>query len=287
MSAREWFAKAQKEGFAIGAFNVDNLDIMRAICEAGRKMKSPVMLEFSAGEVGYFGLDNIKDLIDNAREEFGIPILLNLDHSKKVEDCLAALEKGFDDVHFDGSELPLSENVENAKRVVLTAHTKDILVEGEMDKLPGSSEVHTEELDLELIQKSYTDPKKAAEFVSATGVDIFAACFGNVHGTFPNQPDLDIGLLSKIRKSLPNTFLSMHGGSGIPAVQVKEAIKTGKIVKVNVNTEIRAEYKDALDEAVGQSPQELVSYKLAPDIIRAVAAVVEGKIEVFGSGGKI
>lgn len=287
MTAREWFTKAQSEGFAIGAFNVDNLDIMRAICEAGKKMKSPVMMEFSAGEAGYFGLENIKDLIENAREEFGIPILLNLDHSKKVEDCLAAIEAGFDDVHFDGSELPLAENIANAKQVVAAAHAKGLLVEGEMDKLPGSSEVHTEELDLETIKKSYTDPARAAEFVGVTGVDIFAACFGNVHGTFPNQPDLDIGLVAKIREVLPNTFLSMHGGSGIPAVQVREAIKTGKIVKVNVNTEIRAEYKDALDEAVGQSPEELVSYKLAPDISRSVAAVVEGKIEVFGSGGKI
>ncbi len=287
MTAREWFTKAQSEGFAIGAFNVDNLDIMRAICEAGRKMKSPVMLEFSAGEVGYFGLDNIKDLVDNAREEFAIPILLNLDHSKKVEDCLAAIEAGFEDVHFDGSELPFDENVAESKKVVEAAKVKGILVEGEIDRLPGSSEVHTEELDLELAKKSYTDPAKAAEFVGATGVDIFAACFGNVHGTFPNQPDLDFNLLAKMRKALPETFLSIHGGSGIAAVQVKEAIKVGKIVKVNVNTEIRSEYKDALSEAMSENPEEEVSYKLAPDIIRAVAAVVEGKIEVFGSAGKI
>ncbi|MDO8486757.1 MAG: class II fructose-bisphosphate aldolase [Candidatus Curtissbacteria bacterium] len=286
MTARDWFTKAQNENFAIGAFNVDNLDIMRAICEAGRKMKSPVIVEFSAGEVGYFGLDNIKDLIENAREEFGIPILLNLDHSKKVEDCLAAIAVGFDDVHFDGSELSFGENVANAKKVVITAHANGVLVEGEMDKLPGSSEVHSEELDFELIKKSYTDPARAAEFVGATGVDIFAACFGNVHGTFPNQPDLDMGLVSKIREALPNTFLSMHGGSGIPAVQVREAIAAGKIVKVNVNTEIRAEYRDALDEGLSENPGERVSYKLASDITGAVAAVVEGKIEVFGSAGK-
>lgn len=287
MIAREWFAKAQSQGFAVGAFNVDNLDIMRAICMAGKAQKSPVMLEFSPGEVEYFGLENIGDLIDNARREFDIPILLNLDHAKRVKDCLAAMEKGFDDVHFDGSELPFDENVTKTKEVVAACKGKSILVEGEIDKLPGSSQVHSEELDIELVRKSYTIPAKAAEFVSATGADIFAAVFGNVHGTFPNEPDLDFALLRKIRESLPSTFLSMHGGSGIPAVQVKEAIRVGKIVKVNVNTEIRAEYKDALDEAVGQSPQELVSYKLAPDIIRAVAAVVEGKIAVFGSGGKI
>ncbi len=287
MTAREWFQKAREENFAIGAFNVDNLDIMRAICEAGRKMKSPVMLEFSAGQVGYFGLANIRDLVGNAREEYGIPVLLNLDHSKNVENCLAAIENGFDDVHFDGSELPFDENVREAKKVVVAAHAKNLLVEGEIDRFSGSSEVHSEELDIENLKKSYTDPKAAAKFVNETGIDIFAAVFGNVHGTFPNQPDLDFELLAKIRKAFPDTFLSMHGGSGIGAKQVREAVKVGGIVKVNVNTEIRAEFADAMSEKLLENLPEKVYYKLAPDVVTAVAAVVEGKIGVFGSGGKI
>lgn len=288
MTAREWFTKAQTEGFAIGAFNVDNLDIFKAICEAGKKMKSPVMLEFSQGEVGYFGLSNIADLVENAKGEWGIPILLNLDHGKTVEDCLAAVEQGsFDDVHFDGSELSIEENIAGTKQVVEAAHAKSLLVEGEIDRLPGSSEVHTDELDTEVLKKAYTDPARAAKFVQETGVDIFAAVFGNVHGTFPNQPDLDLELLKKIKEALPHTFLSMHGGSGIPAEQVKEAIKIGKIVKVNVNTEIRQEFRDALGEKMGENPNESAYYKLTPDIVEAVMAVVEGKIEVFGSSGKL
>lgn len=287
MSAREWFTKAQNEGFAIGAFNVDNLEILNAICMAGRKKNSPVMLEFSQGEVGYFSLDNVIDLVDNAREHYDIPILLNLDHAKKIEDCLAAVEKGFDDVHFDGSELVLSQNIEQTKKVVLAAGAKGILVEGEIDRLPGSSEVHTEEPDLATIAKSYTDPARAAKFVGETGVDIFAAVFGNVHGTFPTEPDLDFELLKKIREALPGTFLSMHGGSGIPAQQVREAIGVGKIVKVNVNTEIRQAFRDALSEELGENPDEYAYYKLTADMVNAVAAVVEGKIDVFGSNGKI
>lgn len=288
MTAREWFTKAQNEGFAIGAFNVDNLDIFKAICEAGKKMKSPVMLEFSQGEVGYFGLSNIADLVENAKKEYGIPILLNLDHGKKVEDCLAAVMLGsFDDVHFDGSELSMEENIAGAKQVVEAAHAKNLLVEGEIDRLPGSSEVHIDELDIEILKKAYTDPARAAKFVAETGIDIFAAVFGNVHGTFPNQPDLDIELLGAVREALPNTFLSMHGGSGIPADQVREAIKVGKIVKVNVNTEIRQEFRDALGEKMGEDPKESAYYKLTPDIVEAVMAVVEGKIDVFGSAGKI
>ncbi|MBI2327033.1 class II fructose-bisphosphate aldolase [Candidatus Curtissbacteria bacterium] len=315
MTAREWFIRAQNEGFAIGAFNVDNFEIFKAICLAGQKKRSPVMMEFSSGEAGYFGLKNIVDLVANARKQYGIPILLNLDHAKTVEDCMEALRLrlrsgdfavdnsstsevkvphtsevsfvGFDDIHFDGSELSYEQNVENTKRVVAAAHAKNLLVEGELDKLSGSSEVHTEQIDLEILKKSYSDPLRAAKFVAETGVDIFASVFGNIHGTFPNQPDLDIELLKKIKEALPNTFLSLHGGSGIPAEQIREAIKVGRIVKVNVNTEIRQAFKDALNEKIGENPNEYTYYKLASDIVMAVTAVVEGKIDVFGSAGKI
>lgn len=302
MTAREWFQKAQEENFAIGAFNVDNLDILKAICEAAALKKSPVMLEFSPGEVGYFGLENIVDLVANAREHYDIPILLNLDHAKKLEDCLAAINIGgpstqrlaqgsgsssFDEVHFDGSELTFEENIEYSRKIVEAAHTKEILVEGEIDKISGSSEVHEQDLNLAALANSYTDPAKATKFVQATGVDIYAAVFGNVHGIFPNQPDLDFELLGKIREVLYKTFLSMHGGSGIPAEQVKQAIKIGKIVKINVNTEIRQAFRDALTEEIGENPQESTYYKLTPDIVEAVMAVVEGKIDVFGSAGKV
>lgn len=288
MTAREWFKKAQGENFAIGAFNADNLDILRAICLAGSAKKSPVMVEFSPGEVGYFGLKNIVDIVANFREEFGIPVLLNLDHAKKVEDCKAAIEVGnFDDIHFDGSDLDYEQNLIETKKVVEAAHAKGLLVEGEIDKLSGSSEVHTEQIDLATLKKSYTDPVKAAKFVQETGVDIFASVFGNIHGTFPNQPDLDFELLKKIKEALPSTFLSMHGGSGIPADQVKEAIRVGGIVKVNVNTEVRQAFKDALNEKISENPNEYTYYKLTPDIVMSVAAVVEGKIDVFGSAGKI
>ena len=288
MNARDWFLKAQTEGWAIGAFNVDSLEIFKAICIAGKKKKSLVMLEFSPGEVGYFGLRNIVDLVSNAREEYGVPILLNLDHGKKVEDCLTAINQaGFDNIHYDGSDLELAENIENTKKVTEAAHAKGLLVEGEIDKIPGSSEVHSQDLDLDLIRKSYTDPQKAAKFVGETGADIFAAFFGNVHGTYPSQPDLDFDLLKRIRSALPSTYLSLHGGSGISAEQVKEAIKVGEIVKINVNTELRLAYRDALTEKLGENPNEYTMYKMMPDVILSVAAVVESKIEVFGSANKV
>ena len=288
MTAKDWFEKAQNEGWAIGAFNVDNMDIFKAVCIAGKNKRSPVMLEFSQGEVGYFGLKNIVDLIINAREEYGIPILLNLDHSKSVEDCIAAIDQaGFDDVHFDGSDLPYEKNVEETKKVVDSAHKKGLLVEAEIDKIAGSSDIHDEEIDIKLLEQSYTDPLKAAEFVKETGIDMLATAFGNVHGTFPVQPDLDVNLLSKIREAVPSCFLSLHGSSGIPAEQVKTAINVGKMVKVNLNTELRVAYREAIGEELSENPEEYASYKLSGDVIMAVAAVVEAKIDVFGSAGKI
>lgn len=288
---REWFEKARAEEFALGAFNVDNLDIFKAIVTAAKNRKSPVIVEFSPGEVGYFGLANIIDLVYNTREELKIPIFLNFDHGKPVERVSEAIGasgggRGFDEVHFDGSDLDFEKNISQIKSVVEAAHKKDIVVEGEINKVGGSSELHEEEIDLGELKKSYTNPDQAQKFITETGVDILAPVFGNIHGTFPVQPDLDIELIGKIREVVGDKFLSLHGGSGIPAVQVHDAIKVGGIIKVNVNTELRVTYKQALEEKLGEKPDEYKIYDLMPDVIGAVAAVVEDKIDVFGSGGK-
>jgi len=287
MTLRDWFEKAKNEQFAIGAFNVDSFDIFKAICEGAERTKSPVIVEFSSGEAEYFGLKNIADLVKNAREETSVPIFLNLDHAKEVDSCLEAIERGFNMVHFDGSDLPLGENVLRVKEIVQAAHKKDVMVEGEINKVSGASEVHDEELDLAIIKKSHTKPAEAGDFVVQTGVDIFAPVFGNVHGIFPTEPDLDFEILKKIRELVPNTFLSLHGGSGIPKEQVKEAITVGGIVKVNVNTELRQAYIDSLGEKTSEKPTQYTYYKMADDIMGAVAAVVESKIGVLESGKKV
>lgn len=292
MTLREWFEKAQKENFAVGAFNVDTLEILKGILEAAKVKKSPVIIEFSPGEVGYFGLKNVVDLVTNAKEEYKLPIFLNLDHGKTVDACLAAISESNEDsprfemVHFDGSELELAENIEGAKKVVLEAHKKGILVEGEIDKVSGASQIHEEELNIAQLRDSYTKPEQAAKFVAETGVDIFASVFGNIHGVFREQPPLDFDLLAKVREALPGTFLAMHGGSGISAEQVKRAIEIGKIVKVNVNTELRQAYKDALGEEMSEKPNEYAFYNISPDVVRAVQAVVEGKMDAFGSSDR-
>jgi len=286
MNPREWLQKSQDEGFAIGAFNVDNLEIFKAVVAAAVVKKSPVMMEFSDGEVKFLELHNIVDLVKNAEEEHGIDILLNLDHSPEEANVEEAIEAGFELVHFDGSKKPYDENVKVCKEVVPKAHAKDLTVEGEIDHIAGSSNVHKDQITLEEIKDGFTKPEKAKQFVAETGVDIFAAFFGNVHGVYPVQPSIDIELVEKIREALPNTFLSMHGGSGISDEEVRQAIEIGKIVKINVNTEMRKAFREGLEKALKENPDQYAVYKLMPDVINNVQKVVEHKIDVFGSGGK-
>ena len=243
------------------------------------------MVEFSPGEASYFGLANIVDMVVNGRDEYKIPILLNLDHGRGKEFCEAAIaQPGFDNIHFDGSNLDFEENLKQTREIVGKAHAKGLLAEGETDQIAGSSEVHEEDFNIETL--TYTDVKRATRFVEETKVDIFAPFFGNLHGTFPIQPDLDMGLLVNLAQALGETFLSLHGASGIPAEQVKEAIKVGKIVKVNINTELRIAYRDALAEQIEKEPPQYKVYDYSDEIVLAVAAVVENKIDVLGSGGK-
>lgn len=286
MAAREWFERARKEGFAIGAFNVDSLEIFKAIVAAGKNKQSPIMLEFSHGEVTFFGVKNVVDLVKNVQEEAQIPILLNLDHAPDYQSVKEALEAGFELLHFDGSKYPLEENIQITKKIVEEAHAKGLLVEGEIDKIAAESEVHSQNIDLEKLKKGYSDPATAKKFVEETGVDTYASVFGNVHGTFPVQPPLDFYLLKRIREVLPQTFLSMHGGSGIAADQVRKAIEIGRIVKINVNTEIRKVNRETLVTALQDNPDEYAVYKIMPSVLEAVQKVVEEKIELFGSAGK-
>ncbi len=292
MTLLDWFNKARQENFAIGAFNVDNLEIFKGIILGAGRRKSPVIVEFSPGEAGYFGLKNIIDMVYNAKNELKLPIFLNLDHGKPFENVMEAINlsepgRGFDEVHFDGSDLEIGENISQAKKVVEAAHKKGIIVEGEINKIGGSSEVHTDDVNASEFKKSYTKPEEAQRFVEETGVDILAPFFGNLHGTFPVELDLDIDLISKIHDSVGEKFLALHGGSGIAATQVKDAIKSGRIVKVNVNTELRSTYKEALEEKLAEKPNEYKIYDLMPDVINSVAAVVEDKMDVFGSSNKV
>jgi len=285
--ARDWLQKAKEERFAIGAFNVGNLETFKAIAQAAANKKSPVIIESSPGETKWMEAANIVDIARNFSAEYDIPILVNLDHSETLEDCINAVEVGFDLIHFDGGKLPLEENLKIVRQVVEASHAKGLTVEGEIDHIQGTSEVHIGSAAEEAAKGIMTDPDRAAKFVEESGIDIFAAFFGNVHGVFSGgDENLHLNLLKQIAEALPETYLSLHGGSGIPDDQVKQAIQLG-IVKVNVNTEMRQAFRVGLEEALKKNPDEYALYKLLPETIEEVKKIVEHKIEVFGSNNKV
>lgn len=287
MTAREWLEKAKREKFAIGAFNVGNLETFKAIVQAAQNKKSPVIIESSPGETQWMEADNIVDLAKNYSEELGIPILVNLDHAETLEQCQTGIEAGYDLIHFDGSKLPFEENLEIAKKVVELAHSKNLVVEVEVDHIQGSSEMHTGSATTEANKIKFSDPEKAKNFIEGCNADIYAAFFGNVHGVFSEGGEnLNFDVFDSLVTALPNTFFSLHGGSGIPEEQVKEAIKKG-IVKVNINTEMRQAYRESLEEVLDKNPDEIAMYKIEGPIIAEIQKIVEQKIEIFGSSGKI
>lgn len=286
MTAKEWLEKAKAEKFAIGAFNVANLETFKAVAEAARNKKSPVIIESSPGETEWMGADNIADLARNYSADYGVPILVNLDHSVEVADCMNAIAQGFDLIHFDGSKLEMEENIKLTKQVAEAAHAKGLTAEGELDHIGGSSEVHTGAASEEASKVPMTEPENAKRFVQETGIDIFAAFVGNVHGLYEGgTKQLDVNRVKEITEAT-GVFLSLHGSSGIPEDQVKAAIQNG-IVKVNLNSEIRQAFKDELEKILKEQPEEYAMYKALPPLVDAIRILVEHKIDVFGSAGKV
>lgn len=289
--AQYWFERADKEKFAVGAFNAGSLETLKAVVGAAKKFRAPVMIEASHGEVEYFGIKELVGVARTLEQSNNVTILLNLDHAPTFEDCRLAVESGFDYVHFDGSKLPVEENIKICKEVVALAHGKGVLVEGEMDHIEGSSADHRDDVSGYRSQMSdfskYTDPEKALTFVTETGVDTFASFVGNVHGLYPGPKRINVDLLKKIKQLLPKTFLSLHGGSGVPEEDIQAAIGLG-VVKVNINSELRVAFRDKLREVLQRKEDsEVAIYKIMPEAIAVVQAIVEEKIQLFGSAGKL
>lgn len=284
MGIKDWLLRAQKEGFAIGAFNAANLETVKAIVAAAANQASPVIIEASHGEIEYFGYKNFLSVVHNFCDETGLPLFTNLDHAPTGEDARKGIELGFDLVHFNGSHLPFEQNLSETKSIVDLGHRKGILVEAELDTIPGGSSIHPETAEEELAKTKLTDPDQAAIFESKTGLDTLAASFGSVHGFYRTKKHIDLTRLREIRAKT-KCFLSLHGGSGMPDEQVTEAIKIG-IVKINVNSELRLAFKETLAKTLSTN-QELAAYKYLPPAINAVQTIVETKMKLFGSSQKI
>ncbi len=280
--------RTRQQGFAVGAFNIDNQETLIAICRAAQKLNAPVLVELSQGEVEAMGLENVRDMVDNYKKEYGIEMYLNLDHSPNVEAAKRAIDAGYEFIHIDISQANHDatdeEIIAKTKEVVEYAKFTGALVESEPHYFGGSSNVHEDAIDYDEIKKTFSTPEGARAFEEATGIDTFAAAIGNLHGKYPVPKVLDLELLKEIRGALKNQ-ISLHGGSGTPSHYFEEAAKIG-VSKVNINSDMRYAFRTELEKVLKENPNEYAVVKLMPQVYTAVQAVVEEKIHAFGSAGK-
>jgi len=286
--ARHLMQRSRQQHFAVGAFNIDNQETLIAIAQAAQKLNAPVLVEVSDGEVKALGLENIRDMVDNYKLQYGIEMYVNLDHSPTVEDCKRAIDAGFEFIHIDISQAnhdaTTEEIIEKTKEVVEYAKFTGALVESEPHYFGGSSNVHTEGIDYEEIKKTFSTPEGTKSFVEATGIDTYAAAIGNLHGKYPVPKELDLELLQQIRDSM-EVQISLHGGSGTPLHFFEEAARIG-VSKININSDMRYAFRKELEKVLADNPNEYAVVKLMPQVFGAVQAVVEEKINAFGSAGK-
>ena len=287
--ARRRMAEARSEHWAFGAFNLDDEPTLIAVARAAQKYNAPVLVEVSQGEVDDIGLDNIRDLVDNVKNSFGVEMYVNLDHSPSVAAAKLGIEAGFEFIHVDISQANHDASDEQiiaaTKEVVEYAKLTGALVESEPHYFGGSSNLHTETINYAEIKKTFSTPEGASAFVSATGIDTFAAAVGNLHGKYPVPKKLDLNLLQLIRDAIPCN-ISLHGGSGTPGHYFRDAVKIG-VSKVNINSDMRIAYRRTLEKTLKDNPGEYSVAKLiSKDVVGAVQAVVESKLADFNSAGK-
>lgn len=286
--ARDAMARARAEKFALGAFNLDNQETLIAVARAAQAKNAPVLVEVSHSETEAMGVENVRNMVDNYKQQYGVEMYVNLDHSPTIAAAIEGIEAGFEFIHIDISQArkdaTIEEIITETKQVVDYARLTGALVESEPHYFGGSSNLHKERIDYDEIRKTFSTPEGARSFVEATGVDTFAAAIGNLHGKYPVPKKLDIDLLRQIREAL-DCNISLHGGSGTPEHYFVDAVKIG-VSKVNINSDMRVAFRRTLERELRDNPDEYAVVKLMDKVIEAVQEVVEEKIDTFNATGK-
>lgn len=271
----EVLSKAQAGGYAIGAFNAENMEMVQAIINAGEKMNSPVIVQMTSGTLEYAGPDIFAGMVSRVARDAKIPVVLHLDHGKSYDLAEQCAMEGYTSLMIDGSLLPYEENIVLTRSVVAMAC--GLPVEAELGTVGGKEDGHE-------AQAQYTDPAQAADFVKRTGVSSFAVAIGTAHGVYKGVPKLDLQRLSEIREVV-EVPLVLHGTSGVPHDQVKECIRRG-IAKVNYATELRIAFTDGVKSCLAESPNTYDPKKYLGFGRKAVEDRVCELIDVCGSTGK-
>lgn len=289
MNLNDYLKIAKEKKFAVPHFNFASAEQLEAIVSGFKKVldfynlpyeKYVLMVGTSEGEAKFLGYRQARALVHSWGKETNIRIFLNADHHKSFESCKKALDDGYDTVLIDASSLPFEENTKLTHQVADYAKSlsSDITVEGELGYLRGESKLQK---SVEIKPEDFTKPEQVREFIEKTGVDRLAVVFGNIHGVVSKQEEkLDFGLLEKINRAVPETFLVLHGGSGLSDDDFKKAI-AGGITNIHINTEVRVAYREGLDEKLKESPAETTPYKFLEGAVEKMREVVEEKVKIF------
>ncbi len=309
VSSKELFEKAYKGGYAIGAFNVNNMEIIQGIFEAAIEEKSPLIIQVSAGARKYARHEYLIHLIQASMEMaeasgVSIPVVLHLDHGDDFDICKKCIDGGFTSVMIDASKYPLAENIRITREVVEYAHARGITVEAELGKLAGVED----DVKVDSKDATYTDPDEALEFVKKSGCDSLAIAIGTSHGAykFKGEPKLAFDRLAQIQKKLPGFPLVLHGASsvpqdltdlcnkygakipgsrGVPEDMIGQASKTG-VCKINVDTDLRLALTGQIRKVFAESPAEFDPRKYLAPARQAIKEVVQRKMRLMGCSGK-
>lgn len=280
VTGKDILAHAEEGKYAVGAFNINNMEIIQAIAMAAEELHSPVILQASQGAISYAGIEFIASLGKLVAEKYQIPVVLHLDHGTDFEQIVACIRHGFSSVMIDASKYPLEENIEKTKEIVRIAHSVGVSVEAELGKIGGTED----QITVTDAEATYTDPKEAKIFVEETGVDSLAIAVGTAHGVYKGVPKLDFARITEIH-SLVDVPLVLHGSSGVDYESLKKAVSCG-IRKINIDTDIRASFAKAVKDFVKNHPDEIDPRKILGPARKSMQSVVEEKMKVFGSDGK-
>lgn len=279
VNLKQMLEDASKRKYAVGSFNVINLESLQAILEAAVQKRSPVILSIAEVHFKYLDLETMAEVAKRAANIAPIPVVLHLDHGVHFETIIRAIRCGFTSVMFDGSTLPYEDNVKMTAEVVRVAHSVGVSVEAELGQVGGAEgSAYATETDTSL----FTDPRQARDFVYRTGVDALAVAIGSAHGVYKAKPKLDFDRLVAIKEAT-NIPLVLHGGSGIPVEDFKKAIQLG-ISKINVYTEMAQTATAEIKEILTRDPDFFSFPDLMVAARSAIRETVAEKIDIFGSG---
>lgn len=278
--AQELLTAAEVGGYAVGAFNCNNMEIVQAIIGAAEEEQAPVIIQASQGALNYAGLNYITALVRAAAEQASVPVVLHLDHGIDFDQVVRCIRSGFTSVMIDGSRLPLEENIAITNKVLEMARPIGVTVEAELGKIGGTEDT----VSVDVKDAVFTDPNEARYFVEKTGVDSLAIAIGTAHGKYQGVPCLDFKRLRKIREQV-RVPIVLHGSSGVPDQAIREAISLG-VRKVNIDTDIRQSFVSAARVFMEQHPHEIDPRKILRPAREAAKKTIKEKIRLFGSSQK-